>query len=64
MQGPNGHYTQGPNGRRLASGYQESVFLFRKEPGIPDLLKMLNDKGNEVIGHKENPGTYRVIQPR
>jgi hypothetical protein len=44
--------------QRFFRAYQESVFLFTKESGIPDLLKMLNDKGNEVIGHKENPRTF------
>ena len=45
--------------QRFFRACQKSVFLFTKESGIPDLLKVLNDKGNEVIGHKENPGIYR-----
>ena len=45
--------------QRFFRAYQESVFLFAENSGIPDLLKMLNDKGNEVIGHKENPGIFK-----
>jgi hypothetical protein len=44
--------------QRFFRAYQESDFLFTKDSGISDLLKMLNAKGNEVIGHKENPGIY------
>jgi hypothetical protein len=45
--------------QRFFRASEESVFLFTKESGIPDLLKMLNDKGNEVIGHKEHPDIYK-----
>jgi hypothetical protein len=33
--------------------YQESKFLFKKDSGIENLLKELNDKGAKVIGFKE-----------
>jgi hypothetical protein len=39
---------------RFFRAYQESRFLFRKESGIEDLLKDLNDKGLKVIGFKEH----------
>ena len=45
--------------QRFFRAYQESGFLFTKESGIPDLLKMLNDEGARVIGYKEHPGIYK-----
>jgi hypothetical protein len=45
--------------QRFFRAYQESGFLFTKESGIPDLLKMLNDEGMKVIGYKEHPDLYR-----
>jgi len=39
---------------RFFRAYQESGFLFRKESGIEDLLKKLNDDANKVIGFKEH----------
>jgi hypothetical protein len=45
--------------QRFFSASEESAFLFTRESGIPELLKMLNKKGNEVIGYKENSGRYK-----
>jgi len=45
--------------QRFFKAYQESVFLFTKESGIPDLLKMLNDEGGEVIYFRENPDKHK-----
>jgi len=39
--------------------YQQSVFLFKSESGIPELLKSLNDAGAKVIGFKEHNDEYR-----
>jgi hypothetical protein len=39
--------------------YQEAGFLFRKESGIEELLKTLNDDVNSVIAMKENPDLYK-----
>lgn len=44
---------------RFFRAYQESAFLFTKESGITDLLKMLNDGGAKVIGFKENSHHYK-----
>ena len=44
--------------QRFFRAYQSPPSCLGRKSGIPDLLKMLNDKGNEVIGHKENPGIY------
>jgi hypothetical protein len=44
---------------RFFRASEESVFLFPKDSGIPDLLKRLNEMGNEVIGYKEHPDIYR-----
>ncbi|MBI2714238.1 MAG: hypothetical protein HYX37_07255 [Rhizobiales bacterium] len=44
---------------RFFRAYQESDFLFTKESGIPDTLKMLLDAGAAVIGFKENSEKYK-----
>jgi hypothetical protein len=44
---------------RFFRAYQESAFLFTRESGIEDLLKMLNDGGAKVIGFKENKEKYK-----
>jgi hypothetical protein len=38
---------------RFLRAYHESSFLFKKESGIEQLLKSLNDDANKVIGIKE-----------
>jgi hypothetical protein len=44
---------------RFFIAYQESKFLFKKESGIENLLKDLNEKGMKVIGFKENAEEYK-----
>ncbi|HTO62537.1 MAG TPA: hypothetical protein VMM15_14910, partial [Bradyrhizobium sp.] len=39
--------------------YQEAGFLFSKDSGIQDLLKLLNDEGAKVIGFKEHHDSYK-----
>jgi hypothetical protein len=45
---------------RFFKAYQESGFLFKKESGIEELLKDLNEKGTKVIGFKEYGENLRV----
>ena len=44
---------------RFFRAYQESGFLFRKESGIEDLLKQLNDEATKVIDFRKNPERYQ-----
>ncbi|MFB2562951.1 hypothetical protein [Rhizobium sp. IMFF44] len=45
--------------QRFFMAYQESAFLFTKESGIEELLKMLNSEAAKVIGFKENSELYK-----
>jgi hypothetical protein len=45
--------------KRFFRAYQESGFLFTRESGIAELLKMLNDEGAKVIGFKEHGDSYK-----
>lgn len=45
---------------RFFRAYQESGFLFRKESGIEELLKRLNDDANKVIGFREHLELYKA----
>jgi hypothetical protein len=45
---------------RFFRAYQESGFLFAKESGIEDLLKLLNDAGAKVIGFKEHHDSFKA----
>jgi hypothetical protein len=50
--------------QRFFRAYQASGFLFKKESGIEDLLKKVQENGVEIIGSKNNDPDGFLLTPQ